>query len=800
MLRSIIFLFISFLISLPTSARDSCEWPFRTQLKFSGNITASNQVKVVINSNSLNSNYDWSEDGRDLRVFEQDDFSSVEPQTELSFWIDSWDATNKTATIWIKTQDNSTNPSLYLFYGNSEAPKKANTPLTFTQPGIRFHTRNSTANPRNLVAARSAFNASNDNNINYGCSYITDFTRITNRSQLRTGSSSVYRTASINFGAFSESYFEANESGIWQFRYGADFGRGGGLYVDGKILEEQWTDDLWWANNWGTGTRTDNDNEILRGSIDLSTGYHKLEVLGFEGGNDGGITVQFKRPSAPADYASGWETFTTGNIPIHSRSCQMEEPTYTFSDDGVCEIDFKHKDNTPLPPEAWVVNSPRPVEFTIMNQRPSTISIPDTRLAITLTQRIKYVGYSGNDWTCGTPPDASGGSFECRYSAILTGSQDASLLTLNIQATAVSAQNESLTAVIIPRQFDTDKNNNTKIITLPTWELQAALSSEDTCSSSGVFTRIFDTSTYSDNLVGSNGEFDQWQAERAQYSNLYGQTILTQINNEGNPFSLTNTEKYFSILEANITIAEDGFYGFAVDGDDAIELKINGDVISAWYNGHAKNTEENFEGTVGLAKGQHRIVYRHQENTGQDSFYAYWREPGNSIEIIPPTAFSHCQDAADIQLSMSIEMQDIAAIPGSNDKAIPGAVLRYTLKGENKSVISSSPDSVVITQKISDNLSLFVESLALGVPNTSPIAFIDSTGIESSGLSYGVLSYSKDNGENFDYIPSAANTDTDGYNEEITDFKLTLNGSMLPKDTSAGTIPNFDIIYQVKVK
>jgi len=799
MLRGSFFLFISLLLSLPAWARDSCEWPFRTQLDFSGNIIASNQVKVVFGSNDLSPDYDWSEDGRDLRVFEQNDFSTNEPQTELSFWIDSWDAGSKSATIWIKTKTNSSNLRLYLFYGNSEAPKKTNTPLTFTQPGIRFHTRNSTANPSNLVEARSAFNASNDNNINYGCSYITNFTGITNRSQLRTGSSSVYRTASINFGAFSESYFEANETGTWQFRYGADFGRGGGLYVDGDILEEQWTDDLWWALNWGTwtGTGSSNDNEILRGSIYLTAGYHKLEVLGFEGGNDGGITVQFKRPSAPASYALGWETFTTGSIPIHSRSCEIEEPTYTFSKHDVCKINFKYNDSTSTSPEAWVVNIPRPIVLAVMNNRKNVTSIPDTRLAITLTQNIKYVGYSGNDWTCDTPPITGAGSFGCLYSGTLIGRQDAPLLTLDIQATATSSQDETLTAVIIPRQFDTKNSNNTKIITLPIWELQAALSSADSCSSSGVFTRIFDTSAYTDNLVGSNSEFDQWQTVRALYSNLYGQTILTQINNVGNPFSLTDTEKYFSILDANITIPEDGFYGFAVDGDDAVELKINNTVVSAFYNGHPKNGSATNEGTIGLEKGQHKITYRHQENTGQDSFYAYWREPGGNTEIIPPEAFSHCQDSADIQLSMAVEMQDIAAIPGSNDKAIPGAVLRYTLTGENKSVISSNPNSVVIIQKISNNLSLFVESLVLGVPDTSPIAFIDGSGIESSGLNYAVLSYSKTDDSNFSYTPVP---DSDGYDTEITYFKLTLNGSMLPKDISTGTTPNFDIIYQVKVK
>ena len=346
---------------------------------------------------------------------------------------------------------------------------------------------------------------------------------------------------------------------------------------------------------------------------------------------------------------------------------------------------------------------------------------------------------------------------------------------------------------------------------MPIWQLEPP--STTTCSSSGVFTRIYNSQGYNDTLVNSTAEFDQWQADLAIHSKLYGQTILSQINNVGNPFVLTNSEQYFSILEANINIIKDGRYGFAVDGDDAVELKINGKVISHWYDGHgAENSADNdgVIGFIGLQKGQHILTYRHQEYTGDDEFYAYWREPSasnnynednNSIgfSIIPANTFFHCQGNADIQLSMAIGIEDSPAIPGSNDKAIPGAVLRYTLTGENKSVISSSPDSVVISQKISDNLGLFVEDLGLGVPSTSAVAFIDSAGIESSGLSYGVLSYSNDNGNNFNYTPVA---DTDGYDSNITDFQLTLDGSMLPKDTSItpNTIPSFNIIYQVKVQ
>lgn len=795
MLRYSFLLFISLVISLPTWARDSCEWPFRTQLDISGNTPADYQVKILIDANNLNSDYAWSQNGNDLRISDQDDFSSAEPTSTLSFWIESWDASAKEATIWVKTPAISSNLRLYLFYGNDYADTQASAPLTFDKEGIKFHTRGMSRrdDPRNLNEARALFDAANDRDRDHGCTYITNFTGITNTGQF---SNSDY------FAAFSESYFYADTAGTWQFRYGADFGLGGGLYVNNIALDEQWTDNLWWANNWGNGTPANNDNQILRGSIYLDQGYHKLEVLGFEDCCDGGITVQFKRPTRPPEYAAGWETFSTNNIDINSRSCPVEEPTITFSNNDVCEIDLRIRNNGTNFPEAWVLGSPRPVVIEIRNKNnPTAISIPNTRLAITLAPGIQFLDSTGTNWSCSLiSSTASVSNVDCFYSNALANQENSTPLTINIQATDENITSATFTAVLYPRQFETSTSDNSISNTLPIWQLEPALGT--TCSNPGVFTRIYDTQSYSDNgsngLVDQEGEFDQWQADRANSSYLYGQTILSKIDNTGNPFVLTNSEHYLSILEANINITEDGFYDFAVDGDDAVELKINGNVISAWYGGHGKNNQANFEGSVGLTKGQHRIIYRHQENTGQDSFHAYWREPGKNIEIIPADAFFHCEGNADIQLRMAIEIQDSPAIPGSNDKAIPGAVLRYQLTAENKSVISSSPNSVVISQKVSNNLSLFVNSLNLGIPSSSPIAFIDSNGIESSGLSYGVLSYSNDNGTSFSHTPAP---DTDGYDASITDFKLTLDGSMRPKDTSItpNTIPSFNLIYQVRV-
>ena len=287
----------------------SCAWPYRTTVtvqETSGNTLTDYQVKLTISGASLDGSYSWTNNGFDFRVVDSDD------ETLMNYWVEDWDQANKTATIWVLFSSLSANASrdIYLYYGNEFADTLANVPFTFTEPGIKFHTRNSTGNPDNISEAFSLFDAANDATAGYGCTFITDFTGIVNSGTFGAGT---------NFIAYSETYFQvqAGEEGSWGVRYGADFGGGGGLYVNGVPLEEDWLGDLWWSNNWG-------HSDVLQGSISLTEGYHKLEVIGAEGCCDGGITVQFQKPGG------SFTTYNTTNIDIRSRACPINEPTVTF--------------------------------------------------------------------------------------------------------------------------------------------------------------------------------------------------------------------------------------------------------------------------------------------------------------------------------------------------------------------------------------------------------------------------------------------------------------------------------------
>lgn len=308
------FLLVVLILLAPATVRAQafCEWPYETEVTVtenSGTTQTTYQVAMDIVAADLNPDYLWSSDGSDLRVVDTDG------STELDFFIEDWDAGAQTARVWVlfPTLVANSNRVISLYYGNTSAPGLS-TGFTFTNPGIRFHTRNSNITPASKAQAFNEFNSQNDSVPGYGCTSITNFTGVTNQNQ--------FSPPALNgdFVALSESFFEVTpaEEGVWGFRYGADFGRGGALYVDDVELEQQWGDNLWWAGNWGAST------QVLEGTINLTAGYHKLEIIGFEDCCDGGITVQYQRPGGT------FQTFETSTIDVRSRDCPVADSSFAY--------------------------------------------------------------------------------------------------------------------------------------------------------------------------------------------------------------------------------------------------------------------------------------------------------------------------------------------------------------------------------------------------------------------------------------------------------------------------------------
>jgi hypothetical protein len=136
--------------------------------------------------------------------------------------------------------------TLYAYFDAPPGTPSASTPITFTEPGLKIHTRNSAVDPANRATAEAAFNAASDGVPGYGCTFVNAYTNVNNVGLFAPPS------RNSDFGWFAEVFFEVTpaEAGLWEFRYGADFGRGGGLYVDDIALDEKWLTDLWWNFIW----------------------------------------------------------------------------------------------------------------------------------------------------------------------------------------------------------------------------------------------------------------------------------------------------------------------------------------------------------------------------------------------------------------------------------------------------------------------------------------------------------------------------------------------------------------------
>jgi hypothetical protein len=309
------------LVAAPANAWWDCDWKHR----FTANIAKDPgpqlrdyQVRLNLNSGNVPANLDWSRQGDDLRIT-----TAPNDRTELTFFIEQWDAAGKTAVVWVlHPKINGKGRTIYLYYDGPAGVPSASTPMVFTTPGFQFHTRNSTANPSNRAAAENAFAIAPDGATGYGCEIITSYTGVTNSSVIPGG-------VQNNFGLSAESFFEVTpaEAGVWEFRYGADFGSGGGLYVDDVALDEKWGSDLWWANNWN------NASKILQGTINLVAGTHSIRILGFEDCCDGGLTVEFRRPGGT------FQAMSLANISMSSRECSARAvPVVTFGpgETGIC--------------------------------------------------------------------------------------------------------------------------------------------------------------------------------------------------------------------------------------------------------------------------------------------------------------------------------------------------------------------------------------------------------------------------------------------------------------------------------
>ena len=207
--------------------------------------------------------------------------------------------------------------------------------------------------------------------------------------------------------------------------------------------------------------------------------------------------------------------------------------------------------------------------------------------------------------------------------------------------------------------------------------------------------------------------YNQWPRNRADYdylisnyatdANQFGTGISPNINGSGNPYG--SNEDYLTIFTGYIYAPTTGDYIFGVDGDDAIELFIDGVMITNFYGGHGRRGRAVNPVTVNLEAGYHEITFHHQEYWGGDNYYLYWQPPGStSLRIAESSAMFNCPPTTTVSLTKtSLTISDPVNLT-VNPKAIPGALVRFTLRASNTG--NYTADNPIISDNLNDLISV----------------------------------------------------------------------------------------------
>jgi uncharacterized repeat protein (TIGR01451 family) len=127
-----------------------------------------------------------------------------------------------------------------------------------------------------------------------------------------------------------------------------------------------------------------------------------------------------------------------------------------------------------------------------------------------------------------------------------------------------------------------------------------------------------------------------------------------------------------------------------------------------------------------------------------------------------------------------------------NPKAVPGAVMLYTLSVANNGSLPIDENSLTLTDKLPVGTALFV-----GTGSGDPIVFVD--GSPASGLSFDYatnVAYSNRPGGGAPYTYSPA-PDAGGFDAAITGLRINPQGSL---GANSGTgAPTFDLRYRMRI-
>lgn len=328
---------------------------------------------------------------------------------------------------------------------------------------------------------------------------------------------------------------------------------------------------------------------------------------------------------------------------------------------------------------------------------------------------------------------------------------------------------------------------------------------------------------------GSNGNFDWWHLDDVVVteiappgtlavgacddfeSGLVGNWNVNEISGLAGTSTATAQSPSFAMtLNGGLVDVTSNAIDTSVSsfGDVSMWLRRGSDAFSEYpdagenlvveYLDAANNWETLETFTGGGAAGQVFLRnYAIPANGRHPGFRLRFRQTGGSGA---PWDFWHIDDVClnelvlpNLLVTKSVQTVSDPINGSSNPKAIPGAVMLYTIDVSNQGPGTVDNNTLLIEDAVPPNSDLFV-----GTGGGDPIVFAD--GAVASGLTYNYaasVSFSNQagGGPPYSYPP---NPGPDGFDPAITGYRVNPGGVM--NAASGGNTPSFSVLFRTRVR
>ncbi len=184
-------------------------------------------------------------------------------------------------------------------------------------------------------------------------------------------------------------------------------------------------------------------------------------------------------------------------------------------------------------------------------------------------------------------------------------------------------------------------------------------------------------------IATNNGTINSSVSSASNIINFNATSQFTSSIGNSSPYSGFDGEFYGLIITGYFIPKQSGSYKFTIEGDDAVDVMINGTNVANHYGGHGASPKGTHTGTISLVAGiKYNLRVRYMEKSVGDELYMFWQKPSETSGTV------WYQDAEEISTDEALPNGLVFNVDPSNMYSYPkSGTFVYDLRGNSTGTI-----------------------------------------------------------------------------------------------------------------